>query len=82
MNEKYTLAFREAFDLDQGRTLDSTLAFIRKHPRWFSALAFELDEAENDFGISFSVWPEGLAQTAIGSRRFTGLANTTSLTRE
>jgi hypothetical protein len=67
------------FELDRGRTLDFTVAFIRKFPRWYGAISFELDLAENDFGVSMSLWPEGLSQAALGSRRFTGLANTTSL---
>jgi hypothetical protein len=79
LTEKHTLALRELFDLDRGQTLDFTVAFIRKFPRWFGALSFEVDEAEDDFGFSLSIWPEGLPQAALGSRRFTGLANTTSL---
>ena len=79
LTEKHTLAIRELFDLARGETLDFTIAFIRKFPRWFGAVSFELDEGEDDFGISFSIWPEGLSQAALGSRRFTGLANTTSL---
>jgi len=76
LNEKHTLAVRESYDLARGQTLDFTVALIRKFPRWFGALAFELDEAEDDIGVSFSIWPEGLPQAALGSRRFTGLADT------
>ncbi len=79
LTEKHTIAFRELFDLDRGRTADFTVALIRKHPRWFSALSFQLDEAEDDFGVSLSIWPEGLPQAALGSRRFTGLSSTTRL---
>ena len=79
LTEKHTLAVRELFDLDRGRTLDFTIAFIRKFPRWYGAISFQVDKAEDDFGISMSLWPEGLPQAALGSRRFTGLANTTSL---
>lgn len=79
LTEKHSLAFRESFDLDRGRTLDFTVALIRKHPRWFSAVSFNLDESKDDFGVSLSIWPEGLPQAALGSRRFTGLAQTTSL---
>jgi hypothetical protein len=77
MTEKHTLAVRELFDLEEGETLDFTIGLIRKFPRWFGALSFEVDEAEDDFGISLSMWPEGLPQAALGSRRFTGLAGTT-----
>ncbi|MGB2987142.1 MAG: LPS assembly protein LptD [Phycisphaerae bacterium] len=79
LTEKHTLAVREAFDLSRGRTLDFTVALIRKFPRWYGAVSFALDEAEDDFGISVSVWPEGLPQATFGSRRFTGLATTTRL---
>jgi len=79
MTEKHTLALREAFDLDEGKTLDFTIALIQRFPRWFTALSFAVDEAEDDFGISMSIWPEGLPQAALGSRRFTGLATTTRL---
>ncbi len=79
LTEKHTLALREAFDLERGQTLDFTIAFIRKFPRWFSAVSFELDEAEDDYGVSFSLWPEGLPRATLGSRRFTGLANTTRI---
>ena len=79
LTEKHTVAFRELFDLDRGRTLDFTVGLIRKHPRWFSALSFELNESEDDFGVSLSIWPEGLPQAALGSRRFTGLGTTTRL---
>jgi hypothetical protein len=79
LTEKHTIALRERLDLDRGRTLDFTIALIRKMPRWFSAVTFDLDEAEDDFGISFSLWPEGLPQAALGSRRFTGLSRTTRI---
>lgn len=79
MTEKHTLALRQQFDLDRGRTLDFTVALIRKHPRWFSALSFALDEGEDDFGVSLSIWPEGFPRATLGSRRFTGLATTTRI---
>ena len=81
LTEKHSMAIREAFDFDRGRALDFTVAFIRKFPRWFGAVAFELDEAEDDFGVSFSIWPEGLPQATLGSRRFTGLATSTRIQR-
>lgn len=77
--DKHSLALRELFDLDRGQTHEFTVALIRKLPRWYSAVTFELDEAEDDFGVSFSLWPEGLPKAAIGSRRFTGLATSTRL---
>ncbi len=78
-SEKHLLALRERFDLERGQSLDFTVALVRKFPRWFGAVSFQLDEAEDDFGVSFSLWPEGLPKAALGSRRFTGLATSTSV---
>lgn len=80
LTEKHTLALREAFDLDRGRTLDFTVGLIRRFPRWFTALSFQLDEAEDDFGVSLSIWPQGFSRAKLGSSRFTGLGETTALT--
>lgn len=78
IDRKHAIALREEFDLGRGETLDFTIAYIRKYPRWYVALAFELDEAESNAGVSLSIWPEGLPKASIGSRRFTGLATTTA----
>ena len=79
LDEKHTLALRELFDLDRGTTLDFTVGLVRKLPRWYAAVAFRLDKSEDDFGVSFSLWPQGLPSAAFGSRRFTGLASSTRL---
>ncbi|UCG17203.1 MAG: LPS assembly protein LptD [Phycisphaerales bacterium] len=82
ISEKYTLAARESFDLEQGETEEFTLAIIRKLPRWYVGITFELDEIEDDFGISLSAWPEGFPRAALGTRRFTGLATSTGIRPE
>lgn len=79
LTEKYTFALREAFDIERGRTLDFTVALVRRFPTWFGAISFALDEAEDDFGVSISIWPEGLPSASLGSGRFTGLARSTGL---
>jgi hypothetical protein len=82
ISEKHTLAMRESFDLDRGKTQEFTLGFIRKFPRWYVGLTVDLNEADDDFGISLSAWPEGLRRAALGSRRFTGLARSTGIRPE
>ncbi len=81
MTEKHTLAIRQSYDVEAGRTADFTVALIRRFPNWFTALSFELDEAENDFGVTLSIWPQGLPQAALGPRRFTGIADSARLSR-
>ncbi len=78
-DEKHAFAVRELFDLERGRTHDFSVTYIRKYPRWYVALVFELDEAEDNAGVSLSIWPEGLPRAAVGGRRFTGLATSTAL---
>ncbi len=79
LSEKHTLAIREAFDLAEGRSLDFTVALIRKFPGWFGAVSFALDEPEDDFGVSISIWPQGVPEATLGSRRFAGLGSTMRL---
>jgi len=79
MTKKHTLAVRNAFDLDRGRTLDATVAFIRRFPRWYSAVAFRLDESRDDYGVMFNIWPDGIPQASLGPRRFTGVGQTAAL---
>ena len=82
LTEKHTVAFRESFDLDRGKTHEFTIGFIRKFPRWYVGLTVDLNEADDDFGVSLSAWPEGLPRTGLGSRRFTGLAESTGIRPE
>ncbi|HEY3246236.1 MAG TPA: LPS assembly protein LptD [Phycisphaerae bacterium] len=79
ISEKYTFGVREEFDLDRGRTGEFSVVIIRKLPRWYFALTFDLDNIENDIGVSVSAWPEGLPRATLGSRRFTGLSESTGI---
>ncbi len=79
ISEKHTLALREEFDLDRGETADFSLAFIRKLPRWYLGLTFDLDNIKDDVGVSMSLWPEGFPRAVLGSRRFTGVAESTAI---
>ena len=79
ISEKHSLALREQFDLDRGRSLDFAVGYVRKFPRWFVSITLDLDEVDDDIGVSVSAWPEGLPSAAVGSRRFTGLATSVGI---
>lgn len=79
ISEKHSIAIREQFDLDRGRTLDFAVGYVRKFPRWFVSITLDLDEVDDDIGVSVSAWPEGLPSAAVGSRRFTGLATSVGI---
>ncbi len=82
ISEKYTFAVREEFDLERGETEEFSLTFIRKFPRWYVGMTFDVDEVEEDVGVSMSIWPEGFPRATIGSRRFTGVATSTAIRPE
>lgn len=79
LSEKHTIAFRETYDLQEGRNFSTQIIYIRKWPRWYTALAFDVDRPLDDLGINLSIWPEGAPNFGLGSRRYTGLAESVGL---
>lgn len=79
LNEKYITSARLWLDVDTGDLGETSFAIIRKFPRWYSAISFEYSNLDNDFTISLSVWPEGVPEWALGSRRYTTLSQTTGI---
>lgn len=79
LNEKHTAAFRMWHDLDRGRISEINVTYIRKLPRWYFAVNFELDNTFDDFTVSISMWPEGIPEWTLGSRRFSGLGASTGI---
>ena len=79
LTEKHTVAFREIYDLNEGRNFSSQFIYIRRWPRWYTALTFDIDRSLDDVGINLSIWPEGAPKAGIGSKRFTGLTDSVGL---
>lgn len=79
LNEKYITTGRLWLDVDTGDLGETSFAIIRKYPRWYSALSFEYSNVDDDFTISLSLWPEGVPEWAIGSKRYTTLSQTTGI---
>jgi hypothetical protein len=79
LNEKHITAFRIWYDVDRGELGEIALAYVRKLPRWYFSINFEVDEVFDDVTVSVSLWPEGIPEWTLGSRRFTGLATTTGI---
>ena len=82
INTKYRLAFRGYYDIERSRTEQIDVTLVRKFPRWYAAVTFELDNIEDDFSVGLSVWPEGAPQATLGSRRYTGLGTSTGIRPE
>lgn len=79
ISRKHTIALRDYFDLELGRNAGFEIAYIRKFPRWYVGVTFEVDDTEDRTSISLSAWPEGMPSMAVGSRRYTGIAETTAI---
>ncbi len=79
LNEKHTVAIREYYDIDRGRNYTTELVYIRRWPRWYTAVAFDVDRSLDDIGINLSVWPEGAPKLGLGSKRYTGLADSVGI---
>lgn len=75
LSEKHTVAVRELYDIEEGRNHSTELIYIRKWPRWYTAVVFDVDRTLDDFGINLSIWPEGAPRLGLGSKRYTGLAD-------
>lgn len=72
INRKYQVNVFEQYDFeyDGGVNLATRVTIVRKFPRWYTALTFMIDRTESsDFGVVFSIWPEGVPEFHIGGSR-------------
>jgi hypothetical protein len=79
LNEKHITSVRIWYDLDRGELGEIALIYIRKLPRWYVGINLEFDEVFDEMSVSVSMWPEGIPEWTLGSRRFTGLATSTGI---
>ncbi len=70
LNPKYTIGLEEQFDLDAGRNSDLEITLVRKMPRWNFALSAGFDNTQGVNSVSISLWPEGVPEWTLGSRKF------------
>ena len=67
LNNKYTIAASQRFDIETGHASGSELLFLRKHTKWYSALDFRLNTNRNEYSISFSFFPQGADNLPLGN---------------
>jgi hypothetical protein len=79
LTDKHIVAMRSYYDLGRNELGELALSYVRKLPRWYMAITFEFDEVFEDTSIQLSIWPEGIPEWTIGSRRFTGLGTSTGI---
>jgi hypothetical protein len=74
LDPRYTIVFSQQFDFDYGANVESNITLIRRYHRVFWSLTFSADASLDRQAIMFSIWPEGVPELALGSRRYTGLS--------
>lgn len=79
LSEKHILAVRSWYDIERGAAGEIAVSYIRKLPRWYFSINAEWDQVNEDFSLSITLWPEGIPEWTLGSRRFTGVATTTGI---
>jgi len=79
LSEKHTVAVREYYDIDRGKNYSTELIYVRRWPRWYTAVALDVDRSLNDIGINITVWPEGAPRLGLGSKRYTGLSDSVGI---
>lgn len=79
LDPRYTLVLAEQYDFDYGANVRSDLTLIRKYHRVNFAVTVSIDDSLDEQRIVFSLWPEGVPELAIGSRRYMGLGTPESL---
>ena len=82
INVKHRVAVRAYYDVERSELETFDITLIRKFPRWFAAVTFDVDRVEDNIGVSLSVWPEGAPDMALGSRRYSGLSRSTGIRPE
>ena len=73
LSPRYTLLFSQEYDFDYGKNVRSEIAVVRRYHRVYYGITISTDESLDRDGIVFSIWPEGVKELGIGSRKYYGL---------
>ena len=73
LNSRYTVTFSQEYNFDFGKNVSSDLTVIRRYHRMFYGVSFSIDESLKRNSVMFSVWPQGVKELAVGSRRYASL---------
>jgi hypothetical protein len=74
IDERYTVVFSQQYDFEYRANVESELTLIRHYHRMFWSITVSTDASLDRQSITFNLWPEGVPELAIGSRRYTGLS--------
>lgn len=75
INPRYTITFAWQYDFDIGKHIYNQVSLIRRYHRLFYAFTYRADETLDSHAIILSIWPEGIGELSVGSRRYMGLSS-------
>ena len=73
LNPRYTLMLSQEYNFDYGENVRSEAMVMRRYHRMYCALTLSVDESLDRSSITFSIWPQGVKELALGSRDYVGL---------
>ena len=74
LSSRYTVLFNQEYNFDYGKNVQSELAIVRHYHRIYYGFTISTDESLDSSSIVFSIWPEGIKDLAVGSRKYYGLS--------
>lgn len=73
ISPRYTATFSQEYNFDFGKSIRSDFALLRQYHRLFYALSFSFDHSLKRNMVMISVWPQGIDELSLGSRKYTAL---------
>jgi hypothetical protein len=73
LNQRYSIAFSQEYNFDYGKNVKSDLTILRRYHRMLYGLTLSIDESLKRNSVVFSIWPQGVRELALGSRKYVGL---------
>ncbi len=73
LTPRYIATFSQEYNFDYGRAVRSDFTIVRQYHRMFYAVSVSFDESLDRNAVMFSIWPQGVKELAVGSRKYTGL---------
>jgi hypothetical protein len=70
LDPRYTLVYAAQYDLDDNAAVRNDITLIRKYHRLFWAITYSTDASLEQQSVTFSLWPQGVPDLAIGAGRY------------
>jgi hypothetical protein len=78
LDPRYTLVFSQQYDFDYGAGIRNDVTLLRRYHRVYWAITYSADHSLDDEALIFSIWPQGVPEMALGSKRYMGLGPSVS----